>query len=81
MARAYGANAALLLIRETTYGQSPGGNFVRMPFTRCDLGSEQGLISDPVLGYGRDPASPCSTSSPTTATSSCPSIPAPWESG
>jgi hypothetical protein len=58
MARAYGANAALLLIRETTYGQSPGGDFVRMPFTRCDLGSEQGLISDPVLGYGRDPRQP-----------------------
>jgi hypothetical protein len=58
MARAYGANAALLLIRETTYGQSPGGNFVRMPFTRCDLGSEQGLIADPVLGHGRDPRQP-----------------------
>ncbi len=29
-----------------------------MPFNRCSLGSEQGLIDDPVLGYGRDPRAP-----------------------
>ncbi|MBK8909227.1 MAG: hypothetical protein IPM60_15505 [Rhodospirillales bacterium] len=58
MARSYGANATLLLKRETEYGTNPGGNFLRMPFNRCSLGSEQGLIDDPVLGYGRDPRSP-----------------------
>jgi Phage tail tube protein len=29
-----------------------------MPFNRCNLGSEQGLIDDPVLGQGRDPLAP-----------------------
>jgi hypothetical protein len=29
-----------------------------MPFNRCNLGSEQGLIDDPVLGHGRDPLAP-----------------------
>ena len=58
MARAYGANAALLLKRETAYGTQATGNYVRMPFNRCSLGSEQGLIDDPVLGYGRDPRAP-----------------------
>jgi hypothetical protein len=58
MARAYGANAALVLKRETAYGTQATGNYVRMPFNRCSLGSEQGLIDDPVLGYGRDPRAP-----------------------
>jgi hypothetical protein len=29
-----------------------------MPFNRCNVGSEQGLIDDPVLGQGRDPLLP-----------------------
>ncbi|MBF0111083.1 MAG: hypothetical protein HQL76_18105 [Magnetococcales bacterium] len=58
MARAYGANATLLLKRETTYGVQPSGNFVKMPFNKCSLGSEQGLIDDPLLGQGRDPLAP-----------------------
>ena len=58
MARAYGANAQLLLMRETTYGTFPTGDFVAMPFNSASLGSEQGLIDDPVLGYGRDPRQP-----------------------
>ena len=33
-------------------------NFTRMPFNSCALGSEQGLIDDPVLGQGRDPLVP-----------------------
>jgi hypothetical protein len=28
------------------------------PFDRCNLGSERGLIDDPVLGQGRDPLAP-----------------------
>jgi hypothetical protein len=58
MARAYGSSAHLLMKRETTYGQAATGNYIRMPFNRCNLGSEQGLIDDPVLGQGRDPL-PC----------------------
>lgn len=58
MGRAYGSNAQLLLKKETVYGVKPGGNFIRMPFTSSELGSEQGLIKSPVLGYGRDPAQP-----------------------
>ena len=53
MARAYGSSAHLLMKRETAYGQAASGNYLRMPFNRCNLGSEQGLIDDPVLGQGR----------------------------
>jgi hypothetical protein len=66
MARAYGSNAHLLMKRETTYGQAATGNYIRMPFNRCNLGSEQGLIDDPVLGQGRDPLAP-----PAAITSPC----------
>jgi hypothetical protein len=58
MARAYGSSAHLLMKRETAYGQSATGNYIRMPFNRCSLDSEQGLIDDPVLGQGRDPLAP-----------------------
>ena len=27
--------------RETAYGQAATGNYIRMPFNRCNLGSEQ----------------------------------------
>ena len=58
MSRAYGSSATLLLKREATYGVPPTGNYIRMPFNSCALGSEQGLIDDPVLGQGRDPLAP-----------------------
>jgi len=58
MSRAYGSSATLLLKRETAYGTSPSGNYIRMPFNSVSLGSEQGLIDDPVLGQGRDPLAP-----------------------
>jgi hypothetical protein len=38
--------------------QAATGNYIRMPFNRCNLGSEKGLIDDPVLGQGRDPLAP-----------------------
>jgi hypothetical protein len=44
MARAYGSSAHLLMKRETAYGHAAAGNYIRMPFNRCNLGSEQGLI-------------------------------------
>jgi hypothetical protein len=53
MARAYGSNAHLLMKRETAYGEAATSNYIRVPFKRCNLGSEQGLIDDPVLGQGR----------------------------
>jgi hypothetical protein len=58
LARAYGSSAHLLMKRETAYGQAATGDYIRMPFNRCNLGSEQGLIDDPVLGPGRDPLAP-----------------------
>jgi hypothetical protein len=58
MARAYGSSAHLLMKRETVYGLAATGNYLRVPFNRCNLGSEQGLIDDPVLGQGRDPLAP-----------------------
>ena len=58
MGRAYGSSAHLLMKRETAYGQAATGDYIRMPFNRCNLGSEQGLIDDPVLGQGRDPLAP-----------------------
>jgi len=53
MARAYGSSARLLMKRETTYGQAATGNYTPTLFNRCNLGSEQSLIDDPVLGEGR----------------------------
>lgn len=56
--RAYGSNAVFAFKKELNYGVAPTGNYYRMPFNSCDLGSESGLISDPVLGQGRDPYAP-----------------------
>lgn len=58
MARAYGSSAMLLVAREDVYGQATTSGYYRMPFNRCSLGAEQGLIDDPVLGQGRDPLAP-----------------------
>jgi hypothetical protein len=48
MSRAYGSSATLLLKRETAYGTSPSGDYIRMPFNSVSLGSEQGLIDEPM---------------------------------
>lgn len=60
MARAIGANATLLMIKESVYGTSPGGNWNRMPFVSCELSAERPLIDVDVLGLGgnRDAAAP-----------------------
>ena len=42
MARAYGANASLLAAFEPTYGNTPTGDFGKIPFVSTTLGSEQG---------------------------------------
>jgi hypothetical protein len=54
MARAYGSNAHMLTTRETVYAKRPPATTSDMPFNHCNLGDEQGLIDDPVLGQGRD---------------------------
>ena len=59
MARAYGYNAQLLFAYESTYGTPPASDaYFKLPFNNCDLGGEQGLIEDDVLGLGRDPRAP-----------------------
>ena len=73
MARAYGSSAHMLMKRETAYGQAATGNHIRMPFNRCNLGSEQGLIDDPVLGQARDPLAPLQDGCADTGQASCPS--------
>lgn len=56
--RSRGSDAQFLLRKETTYGVQPSGNFIQMPFNTSGVGSEQNLITDPVLGQGRDPLAP-----------------------
>ena len=58
MARAKGINAALLFKYESSYGVDPAGNYQTLPFISADLGADQGLIPDDVIGLGRDPQAP-----------------------
>lgn len=58
MARARGANAVLAGAFETIYGTPPTTGYRKLPFISSDLGEEQGLIPDPLLGYGRESLAP-----------------------
>lgn len=59
MARAQGARAQMALGFESTYGTPPAsGAFWKMPFASSTLGSEQPLLNNELLGYGRDPLAP-----------------------
>lgn len=58
MARAQGARAQMALATEMVYGVPPATGFVQMPFAGMSLGSEQPLIANDLLGYGRDPLAP-----------------------
>ena len=58
MARAHGSNAQLLGKFESTYGSTPSGNYIKLPFVSTTLGAEQGLLADDTLGHGRDPNAP-----------------------
>ena len=58
MARAQGARAQMALAFETTYGTSPTSGYSQMPFATASLGAEQPLLSNELLGYGRDPLVP-----------------------
>jgi hypothetical protein len=58
-ATATGANARYRVKKETTFGTAATGNYYNMPFEApVNLGSEQPLISDNLLGQGRDPLDP-----------------------
>jgi hypothetical protein len=48
----------MALAFETTYGTSPTSGYTKMPFATASLGAEQPLLSNELLGYGRDPLAP-----------------------
>lgn len=58
MARARGINARLAGVAEASYGVAPGSGYRLLPFISTNLGAEQGLIPDDLLGTGRDPLAP-----------------------
>ena len=55
---AQGIRAQMLLKEESAYGTAATGDYIKVPFLSADLGSERGLVQDPVIGYGRDPRDP-----------------------
>ena len=58
MSRSYGTAAQLLVLKESTYGVAPGGNYEKLSFFSSSIGGEQPLINDPLLGLGREPRTP-----------------------
>lgn len=58
MARAQGARSQLAAAFESVYGTAPASGYFRMPFARSTLGTDQPLIENELLGYGRDPLPP-----------------------
>lgn len=52
--RARGANAIMTAAFEATYGTPPTTGYRKMPFTQSNLGEDQGLIPDDLLGFGRE---------------------------
>lgn len=58
MARAQGARARMALAFETVYGAAPASGFKAIPFASETLGSQQPLLANELLGYGRDPLAP-----------------------
>ncbi|CAK0748183.1 hypothetical protein WCLP8_1880007 [uncultured Gammaproteobacteria bacterium] len=55
MVVATGANAALYLLREASYGDPAVGNYIQMPFSSVNLAAKQPLEADDTLGMGRMP--------------------------
>ena len=56
--RAYGADATLMMCRETSCGVAPLTGYRSLDFKSCDLFSEQPLGDDPLLGRGRNAQDP-----------------------
>lgn len=56
MARARGANGLVALaIASAGYGSIPASGFRKVPVVSADLGEDQDVLDDVVLGFGRDP--------------------------
>lgn len=58
MARAYGSRLAMNVAFESVYGTAPTTGFRTMPLASHDLGAEQPLIENELIGFGRDPLAP-----------------------
>lgn len=58
MGRFRGSDALLDVAFETTYGTIPTAGYLRLPFVSSNLGAEQGLIEDDLLGTGRETMDP-----------------------
>lgn len=58
MTRAQGARSQMALAFESVYGIPPVSGFYLVPFVSSDLGSEQPLLANEVLGFGSDPLKP-----------------------
>lgn len=55
MTKAQGYNTHTLIKRESSFGVSAGGNFVKLAANANSLGKKRGLLDDPLAGQGRDP--------------------------
>jgi len=55
VSRSQGANTFLHFKEETVYGTKPTGNWHKLPFFKSDMGAEQPLIQNNLLGQGREP--------------------------
>lgn len=58
MGRMRGSDALLDIAFETAYGAIPVAGYKRVPFVQSNLGAEQGLIEDDLLGTGREAQDP-----------------------
>lgn len=58
MGRARGSDALLDIAFESAYGTVPTSGYFRVPFVSSNLGAEQGLIEDDLLGTGREAQDP-----------------------
>lgn len=58
MARARGSNFQMNVAFESVYGTAPASGYRTMPLASHNLGADQPLIENELLGFGRDPLTP-----------------------
>lgn len=58
MAREQGARTQMAIAFESTYGTAPASGYTFVPYASTTLSSEQPLINNELLGFGRDPLAP-----------------------
>ncbi|WP_300115248.1 phage tail tube protein [Sphingobium sp.] len=58
MGFAMGINSVMHVAQETTYGVTPAGGFLKLPFVSSDLSEERPLLEDDLLGFGREGLDP-----------------------